>query len=106
MRPARGGTFPRPARTDPRAGSCAARSRQTPGAAGTRASLQADLLAAHERAARPNALVRQLEKRLSELLGEQTWQQSGLGAPADIDALSRNITRSSIESHVHTTVAH
>jgi transposase-like protein len=65
----------------------------TPGPAVTRASLQADLLAAHERAARLNALVWQLEKRLSELLGEQTWQQSGLGAPADIDALSRKITQ-------------
>jgi len=36
----------------------------------TRASLQADLLAAHERAARLNAQVRQLEKRLSGALGE------------------------------------
>jgi hypothetical protein len=37
----------------------------------TRASLQADLLAAHERAVRLSARVRQLEKRLSEVLGEQ-----------------------------------
>ena len=37
-----------------------------PGPAVTRASLQADLLAAHERAARLNARVRQLEQRLSE----------------------------------------
>jgi hypothetical protein len=55
----------------------------------TRASLQADLLAAHERAARLNARVRKLEKRLSEALGEHAWREfgehawreSGLGAP-------------------------
>ena len=58
----------------------------------TRASLQADLLAAHERAARLNARVQQLEKRLSEALGEQAWRESGLGAPADIDALGQQIT--------------
>jgi Family of unknown function (DUF6262) len=40
----------------------------------TRASLQADLLAAHERALRLTARTRQLEKRLSEALGEQTWR--------------------------------
>lgn len=64
-----------------------------PGPAVTRASLQADLLAAHERAARLNARVRQLEQRLSGLLGEQAWQQSGLGAPADIDTLNTTITQ-------------
>jgi len=41
-----------------------------PGPAVTRASLQADLLAADERAKRLNSRVRQLEKRLSEALGE------------------------------------
>ena len=48
-------------------------------AAVTRASLQADLLAAHERASRLNAQVRQLEKRLSEALGEQAWRASPVG---------------------------
>jgi hypothetical protein len=62
------------------------------GPAVTRASLQADLLAAHERAVRLNARVRQLEKRLSEALGEQTWHESGLSTPADIDALNHKIT--------------
>jgi hypothetical protein len=65
------------------------------GAAGpgvTRASLQADLLAAGERAVRLTARLRQLEKRLSEALGEQAWHQAGLGAPADIDALNQKIT--------------
>jgi len=65
---------------------------QGPGPAVTRASLQADLLAAHERAARLNACVQQLERRLSEALGEQAWRESGLGAPADIDALAQKIT--------------
>ena len=65
---------------------------RTPGPGVTRASLQADLLAAHERALRLTARTRQLEKRLSEALGEQAWRESGLGAPADIDALHQKIT--------------
>jgi hypothetical protein len=64
----------------------------TPGPAVTRESLQADLLAAHERAARLTTRIQQLEKRLSETLGEQAWRESGLGAPADIDALTQKIT--------------
>jgi hypothetical protein len=63
----------------------------TAGPAVTRASLQADLLAAHERAARLAAHIRQLEQRLSSTLGEQAWRESGLGAPADIDALNHKI---------------
>lgn len=62
-----------------------------PGRAVTRASLQADLLTAHERTARLAARIRQLEQRLSETLGEQAWRESGLGAPADIDALNHKI---------------
>jgi chromosome segregation ATPase len=62
------------------------------GPAVTRASLQADLLAAHERAVRLNTRIRHLEKRLSETLGEQTWRESGLGAPIDIDTLHQRIT--------------
>jgi hypothetical protein len=57
----------------------------------SRASLQTDLLAAGERAARLHTRVRQLEKRLSEALGEQAWRESGLGTPADIDALNQKI---------------
>ena len=64
----------------------------TAGPAVTSASLQADLLAAHERSIRLAARIRQLEKRLSGTLGEQAWRESGLGAPADIDALSQKIT--------------
>ncbi|WP_395100683.1 DUF6262 family protein [Streptomyces noursei] len=59
----------------------------------SRASLQADLANAHARNARLAARVQQLEKRLSEALGTQAWQESGLGAPADIDELQRKITR-------------
>src|SRR6266851_1003893 len=54
----------------------------------TRASLQADLLAAHERAIRLSTRVRQLEHRLSEALGEHAWRQSGLGAPPPTPAPS------------------
>ena len=62
-----------------------------PGPAVTRASLHADLLAANERAIRLTGRIRQLETRLSEALGEQAWHESGLGVPADIDALHQKI---------------
>jgi chromosome segregation ATPase len=58
----------------------------------SRASLHADLVNAQERNGRLDARIRQLEKRLSQLLGEQAWRESGLGAPADIDALKRRIS--------------
>jgi chromosome segregation ATPase len=63
------------------------------GPAVTRASLQADLIAAHERALRLITRVRQLERRLSDVLGEQAWRESGLGTPADIGALNQKITQ-------------
>ena len=62
------------------------------GPAVTRTSLQADLLAAHDRAARLNTRVQHLEKRLSEALGEHAWRESGLGTPTDIDAVNQQIT--------------
>jgi chromosome segregation ATPase len=61
------------------------------GARVTRASLQADLLAAQQRCTRMAARTQQLEKRLSELLGEQAWRATGLGAPTDIDHLQQRI---------------
>jgi septal ring factor EnvC (AmiA/AmiB activator) len=64
-------------------------------AAGTtvsRASLQADLLAAQQRYARLAAHTRRLETQLSDLLGEHAWHESGLGDPADIEALNQRIT--------------
>ncbi|MFF4551071.1 hypothetical protein [Streptomyces sp. NPDC001435] len=36
--------------------------------------------------------MRHLETKLSELLGEQTWRESGLGAPDDIEQLKGRIT--------------
>ncbi|MBV9450716.1 MAG: hypothetical protein JO345_32980 [Streptosporangiaceae bacterium] len=65
---------------------------QGSGPAVIRASLQADLLAAHERAIRLQTRIQQLEKRLSEALGEQAWRESGLGAPPDINALTQQVT--------------
>lgn len=59
----------------------------------SRASLQADLANAQARNTRLAARIQQLEKRLSQALGAQAWQESGLGAPADIDELQRKITR-------------
>jgi len=67
------------------------------GPAVSRASLQADLLAAQQRSARMATRVQQLQTRLSELLGEQAWHQSGLGAPDDIDQLKQQITH--LEQH-------
>ncbi|MGW8395856.1 DUF6262 family protein [Streptomyces lydicus] len=61
-------------------------------AAVSRASLQTDLANALERNKRLGSRVRQLEKCLSQSLGEAAWAESGLGAPADIDQLQRRIT--------------
>ena len=60
-------------------------------------TIDESLLAAHERAARLNTRVHQLEKRLSEALGEHTWRESGLGVPTDIDALHQRISQ--LEQH-------
>lgn len=59
----------------------------------SRTSLQTDLLAAHERAARLASHIQRLERRLSEALGEHLWRESGLGAPQDIDELHQRITQ-------------
>jgi hypothetical protein len=63
------------------------------GAAVSRASLQADLLAAHDRSARLAARIRQLEHRLSRQLGEQAWRDSGLGQPDDTSHLRQLIAQ-------------
>ena len=65
---------------------------KTTGPAVSRASLIADLANAHERVARLTRHNQQLQRRLSELLGEQAWQQSGLGAPPDVHTLQQRIT--------------
>lgn len=67
------------------------------GPAVSRASLQADLANAHQRAVRLAARVHQLEQRLSEVLGEQAWHESGLGVPDDIDRLKQQI--GTLEQH-------
>jgi hypothetical protein len=41
---------------------------------------------------RLHARNRQLEKKLSELLGEAAWNSSALGAPTDTEALKRTVT--------------
>jgi DNA repair exonuclease SbcCD ATPase subunit len=58
----------------------------------SRASLQADLANAQDRAVRQAARIRQLESKLTELLGERAWAESGLGGPDDIQQLQRRIT--------------
>ena len=67
------------------------------GPAVSRASLQADLTNAQQRAVRLAARVHQLEHRLSEVLGEQAWHESGLGIPDDIDRLKQQI--GTLEQH-------
>lgn len=57
------------------------------------ASLQADLANAHARNTRLVTQTRRLERRLSELMGEQAWRESGLGASADKEELQRQVTR-------------
>jgi chromosome segregation ATPase len=58
----------------------------------SRASLQTDLLNAQQRTTRLAAHIQQLERRLSETLGEQAWRESGLGTPDDVDQLKQHIT--------------
>ncbi|MFC9293942.1 hypothetical protein ACFTWH_09300 [Streptomyces sp. NPDC057011] len=64
------------------------------GLAASRATLQADLLAADARTARRAAHTRRLEMRLSEVLGEQVWRESGIGGPQDTEQLKARITPS------------
>jgi hypothetical protein len=65
---------------------------QSGGPAVSRESLQADLAGAQAQIGRQAARARQLEAKLSQLLGEQAWRESGLGAPEDIDKLKRRVT--------------
>lgn len=74
------------AQTEPAAGT-------SQGAGVSHAALRADLANALGRNSRLAARIRQLETRLSQMLGEHAWHASGLGAPADIDELQHKITR-------------
>lgn len=73
--------------------AAAAEPRTTAGAGpvASRASLQADLANSEDRARRLADRVALLEKRLSEALGEQVWQRSGLGSPDDVENLKSKI---------------
>ncbi len=62
------------------------------GPAVSRASLKADLAAADARSARLAAQVRRLEQRLSEVLGDQVWRESGIAGPEDSEQLKARIT--------------
>lgn len=64
----------------------------TGGSSVTMTSLQADLVNAQDRANRQASQIRQLEKKLSELMGDHAWHESGLGTPNDIDQMKRRIT--------------
>jgi hypothetical protein len=59
----------------------------------SRRSLMADLANALDRCNRLIRLNATLERRLSEVLGQAAWQQTGLGAPTDIEALERKVAR-------------
>jgi uncharacterized protein DUF6262 len=65
----------------------------TTGAAVSRASLMADLAAASERNARLMGRITLLEQRLSQLMGEQTWRESGLGAPDNIERMQQKVVQ-------------
>jgi hypothetical protein len=68
-----------------------------PGASSTpdasRASLRADLANSQDRCKRLAEHIALLEKRLSTLVGEHAWIQSGLGAAVDLDDLRTQIHR-------------
>lgn len=58
----------------------------------SRQSLLADLANLTERNTRLARHITQLERRLSEALGQDAWRASGLGAPPDVETLTRRVT--------------
>ncbi|MEU3071647.1 hypothetical protein ABZ712_32950 [Streptomyces sp. NPDC006906] len=58
----------------------------------SRQSLLADVANLTARNSRLSAHITRLERRLSEALGQAAWEASGLGAPADIETLTRQVT--------------
>ncbi|MFP1627746.1 DUF6262 family protein [Streptomyces sp. 5K101] len=58
----------------------------------SRQSLLADVANLTARNRRLSAHVTRLERRLSEALGQAAWEASGLGAPADVETLTRRVT--------------
>lgn len=61
----------------------------TAGTQVSRKSLLADVANLTARNGRLSAHISRLERRLSEALGQAAWEASGLGAPADIETLTR-----------------
>ncbi|ALM43543.1 hypothetical protein P405_17135 [Streptomyces sp. FR-008] len=53
----------------------------------------ADVANLTARNGRLSAHITRLERRLSENLGQAAWEASGLGAPTDVDTLTRQITQ-------------
>ncbi|MFF3787580.1 hypothetical protein [Streptomyces sp. NPDC001933] len=62
------------------------------GAQVSRQSLLADVANLTARNGRLSAHITRLERRLSEALGQAAWEASGLGAPADVETVTRRIT--------------
>ncbi|MFF1297998.1 MULTISPECIES: hypothetical protein [unclassified Streptomyces] len=58
----------------------------------SRQSLLADVANLTARNSRLSAHITRLERRLSEALGQAVWEASGLGAPADVETLTRRVT--------------
>jgi uncharacterized small protein (DUF1192 family) len=63
----------------------------TAGSQVSRQSLLADVANLTARNGRLAAHITRLERRLSEVLGQAAWEASGLGAPADVETLTRRI---------------
>lgn len=57
----------------------------------SRQSLLADVANLTARNSRLSAHITRLERRLSEALGQAVWEASGLGAPADVETLTRRV---------------
>lgn len=64
----------------------------TAGTQVSRKSLLADVANLTARNNRLSAHIARLERRLSEALGQAAWEASGLGAPADVETLTRRVT--------------
>ncbi|MET8413435.1 hypothetical protein ABZV34_36245 [Streptomyces sp. NPDC005195] len=65
---------------------------KTAGTQVSRKSLLADVANLTARNSRLSAHIARLERRLSEALGQVAWEASGLGAPADVETLTRRVT--------------
>lgn len=61
------------------------------GPSASKQSLVADIANLTDRIRRQDTHIRHLEQRLTEALGEQVWQQAGLGGPPDHDALQKRV---------------